>query len=78
MSSLTILTSLTETVIEASCTNFTPAFLSECNPDNSPSDHPGGMTDSTPVLATHAKGKEDSYSSSVSVRTSDISQICRS
>ena len=51
-------------IVQAFPTNLTPAFLSECNPDNSPSDHPSGMTESTLVPATHARSKEDSYSSS--------------
>ena len=45
---------------------------SECNPDNSPSDHTSGKTESTLMPATHANCKEDSYSSSASVQTSDI------
>ena len=47
-------------------------FFSECNHDNSCSDHISGKTESTLMPATHAQCKEDSYSSSVSVRTSDI------
>ena len=65
-------TSHDEFVIQASSTNPTPAFFSECNPDNSPSDHPSGKTESTLMPATNAKCKEGSYSSSASVRTSDI------
>ena len=34
-----------EFAIQASSTNLTPAFLSECNNDNNPSDHPSGKTD---------------------------------
>ena len=58
-----------EFVIQASSTNLTPAFFSECNPDKSPSYHPSGKTESTLMPATHAKCKEDSYSSSPSVQT---------
>ena len=65
-------TSDDEFAIQASSTNLTPAFLSECNTDNSPSDHPSGKTESTLMPATHAKCKEDSHSSSASVRTGDI------
>ena len=65
-------TSHDEFVIYPSSTNLTPAVFSECNPDNSPSDHPSVKTESTLMPATHAKRKEDSYSSSASVRTSDI------
>ena len=52
-------TSDDEIVIQASSKNLTPVFLSECNPDNSPSDQPCGKTDSTLIPATHAKRKED-------------------
>ena len=65
-------TSDDEFVIHTSSTNLTPAFFSECNPDTSPSDHPSGKTESTLMPATHAKHKENSYSSSASVQTSDI------
>ena len=58
--------------IQASSTNLTPAFLSECNTDNNSSDHPSGKTESTLMPATREKCKEDSHSSSASVRTSDI------
>ena len=61
-----------EFAIQASSTNLTPVFLSECSTDNNPSDHPGGKTESTLMPATHAKCKEDSHSSSASVRTNDI------
>ena len=67
----TLETSDDEFVIQASSTNLSPVFFSECNPDNSPSDHPSGKTESTLMPATHAKCKEDSYSSSTSVQTSD-------
>ena len=61
-----------EFAIQASSTNLTPTFLSECNTDNNPSDHPSGKTESTLIPATHAKCKKDSHSSSASVRTGDI------
>ena len=40
-------TSDDEFAIQASSTNLTPVFLSECNTDNSSSDHPSGKTEST-------------------------------
>ena len=43
----TLDTSDDEFVIQASSTNLTPACSSECNPDNSPSDHPSGKTERT-------------------------------
>ena len=61
-----------EFAIQASSTNLTPAFLSECSIDNHPSNYPSGKTESTLIPATHEKCKEDSHSSSASVRTSDI------
>ena len=56
-----------EFAVQASSTNRTPAFLSECNTDNHPSDHPSGKTESTLIPATHEKCKEDSHSSSASM-----------
>ena len=60
-------TSDNEIVIQASSTNLNPALLSECNPDNSLSDHPSVMTDIISVPATYVRSKEDSYSFSISV-----------
>ena len=63
----TLDTSGDEFVIQASSTNLTLVFFSECNPDNSPSDHPSGKTESTLMPATYTKCMEDSYSSCASI-----------